>query len=243
MVFVMHKSTVQGQSLAGVKLFAGLDYEARHAIAQVCKGAEFEPDEVIVSHRDTGSDVFFIISGEVTVSAISVNGKRITYHDKCAGDMVGELAAIDGQPRCAHVRAKTGCLTATVSQADFMHMLTEYPQVAVKALRSLTGQVRELSERVFEFGALRVNNRIHVELLRYAMSADVKDSSRVIAPAPTHADIACRVSTHREAVTRELNRLVKVGLLSKEKDAIVVRDIVQLEQLVASSLGEVPQFH
>jgi CRP/FNR family cyclic AMP-dependent transcriptional regulator len=239
----MNKPSVQGQSLAGVKLFSELDLEARQAIANLCKGAEFEPGETIVSNKDTGCDVYFIISGEVTVSAMSVNGKRISFHDKCAGDMVGELSAIDGQPRSAHVMAKTKCLAAAVSQADFMHVLAEHPEVAVKALKTLAGQVRALSERVFEFGALCVNNRIHVELLRYAMLGHMEDDLCVITPAPTHADIACRVCTHREAVTRELNRLVKDGLLKKEKDAIVVQDMARLEQLVVSSLGEVPQFH
>jgi CRP/FNR family cyclic AMP-dependent transcriptional regulator len=239
----MNKPSVQGQSLAGIKLFSGLDLAARQAIAQLCNVADFEPGEMIVSHKDAGCDVYFIISGEVTVSALSVNGKRITFHDKCAGDMVGELSAIDGQPRSAHVMAKTKCLTATVTQADFMHLLVKYPDVAMKAISSLAGQVRALSGRVFEFGALCVNDRIHLELLRYAMLARTEDDLCVITPAPTHADIACRVCTHREAVTRELNRLAKDGLLKKEKDAIVVQDMVRLEQLVVSSLGEVPQFH
>ncbi|MGI9290871.1 MAG: Crp/Fnr family transcriptional regulator [Gammaproteobacteria bacterium] len=236
-------TTVKGQSLSGVKLFAGLDLEARDAIARLCRGAEFEEGEVLVGHKDTDRDVFFILSGEVTISAMSVNGKRVAYHDKQAGDMVGELAAIDGQPRSALVKAKTNCQTAYVSQHDFMRIMADYPDVSVRAMQYLAGQIRNLSARVFEFGALCVNDRIHVELLRYAMTADTRDTCPVIAPAPTHADIACRVSTHREAVTRELNRLAREGVLQKEKDAIVVSDLSRLEQMVSNSLGDVPRMH
>ena len=60
------------------------------------------------------------------------------------------------------------------------------------------------------------------------------DRSVVITPVPTHSDIASRVSTHREAVTRELNDLVRIGLLElPQGNDLVIRDMAELERLVA----------
>lgn len=231
---------IRGESLAGVEVFAGLDLKQRERIADVCTGHGFQPGETILHHNDKGREVFFILSGVVEVSLYSVNGRRITFHDKGAGQMVGELAAIDGAPRCATVTAKTDCQVASMRPDDFLAYLINSPVAAERLLQRLALQVRELSLRVFEFNALCVKNRIHVELLRLARSGEIEDGKSTIAPAPLHADIAARVSTHREAVTRELSQLKKEGLLSKADNSLVIEDLEQLEGLVEESLGDIP---
>jgi CRP/FNR family cyclic AMP-dependent transcriptional regulator len=59
-----------------------------------------------------------------------------------------------------------------------------------------------------------------------------------IAPAPTHTEIAARVSTHREAVTRELTRLARIGLIEREKNALVVTDLERLAEMVHAATSE-----
>jgi hypothetical protein len=53
-----------------------------------------------------------------------------------------------------------------------------------------------------------------------------------LSPAPKHADIASRVATHREAVTRELNALAGDGLIDRQPGAILITDIARLKILV-----------
>ena len=118
---------IVGQSLAGVEVFSALDLEARNAIAELCHGAEFAAGDTIFGHMDTSRDVFLILSGKVEVNLYSANGRRITFNEKGAGQMVGELAAIDGQPRSAQVIAKTTCLTAAISPDDFSHIIAANP--------------------------------------------------------------------------------------------------------------------
>jgi CRP-like cAMP-binding protein len=231
---------IKGESLAGVELFSDLDLEARQAIAERCTGFEFASGETVLNYKDKSREALFVLSGEVEVNLFSVSGKRITFNEKGAGEMVGELAAIDGQPRCAHVLAKTDCRMASIKPEDFMDIVSGNPDVARKLLTILTLQIRSLSERVFEFNVLCVANRIHVELLREAREAKVDGDRRIIESAPTHSDIASRVSTHREAVTRELSKLAKEGLLEKHKDSLIINDIRGLEERVEQSLGEIP---
>jgi CRP-like cAMP-binding protein len=189
---------------------------------------------------DTGRDIFFVLSGTVEVNLFAVNGRRITFNDKGPGEMVGELAAIDGRPRSAHVIAKTSCRTAAIKPQDFFVIIDAYPGIAAYLREHLVMQVRALSERVYEFNALCVKNRIHVELLRCAQTVPGDGPRREISPSPTHAQIASRASTHREAVSRELSRLSKEGVLEKAQDALVVADIERLEKLVEEALGEIP---
>jgi CRP-like cAMP-binding protein len=100
-------------------------------------------------------------------------------------------------------------------------------------LRRLAGNVRALTERVFEFSTLAVRNRIHAELLRLAHASDKGTRPITIAPMLTHAELANRLSTHREAVTRELNNLTRLGVIARSGNDLVIPDMKALERLVA----------
>jgi DNA-binding MarR family transcriptional regulator len=99
-------------------------------------------------------------------------------------------------------------------------------------------EVRRLSERVLEFSTLAVQNRIHAELLRLAAEARQQQGQALLAPAPSLADIADRISTHREAVSRELSRLGSLGLLRRERGDLRITDVARLERLVREAKGE-----
>jgi hypothetical protein len=59
-----------------------------------------------------------------------------------------------------------------------------------------------------------------------------------IAPSPTHTEIASRVSTHREAVTRELTRLSRIGLIERQRNALLVKDVERLAEMVHATTSE-----
>ena len=214
-------------------------------IAAVCKWREFDAGEQILSYRDPSTDVFLLGAGKVRVIIYSAEGKAVVFTDLRPGAMFGEIAAIDRAPRSASVEAIELCTIASLSAPQFEDLLMGQPAVALATLRHVTEEVRRLSERVLEFSTLVVQNRIHAELLRLAadarhLAADArhKDGQAVLSPAPTLSDIANRVSTHREAVSRELSRLGSIGLLRREGSVLRVTDVVRLEKLVREARGE-----
>jgi CRP-like cAMP-binding protein len=97
----------------------------------------------------------------------------------------------------------------------FLELVEREPKVQRVLLRQLVMTIRRLTTRVYEFSTLAVNNRIQAELLRLANLTPQEGKCARITPVPTHVDIASRISTHREAVTRELNRLSKLGVLER----------------------------
>ena len=68
--------------------------------------------------------------------------------------------------------------------------------------------------------------------MRLARAGRIVDGTGRISPPPTHAEIAARISTHREAVTRELKALERSDLLERTRGAYVVKDISELERMV-----------
>ena len=78
-------------------------------------------------------------------------------------------------------------------------------------IRKLVGP----STRVIELGTLSVRNRIHAKLLRLSRPSATERNTAIISPIPTHANIASFISTHREAITRELNDLARAGRIAE----------------------------
>ncbi len=119
-----------------------------------------------------------------------------------------------------------------MSARAFQDLLAEFPTIALAVMVSMAGAIRALNERVVEFSTLGVRNRIHAELLRLARAGRVIEGTGRISPPPTHAEIASRISTHREAVTRELKQLENQSLLERTRGAFVIKDLNELERMV-----------
>jgi CRP-like cAMP-binding protein len=226
-----------GRMLQEVEIFRDLPEAERDRLAMRFRWTRYGAGEQIVGHLDRSTDVFLVIQGAVRVVIYSLAGREVTFRDISAGHYFGELAAIDGRPRSASVFALGDSVIASMSADIFWEVLRAYPETTARLLEDLAGSVRTLTERVFEFSALAVNNRIHAELLRLAHDHMTAENIAVIQPAPTHAEIASRISTHREAVTRELGRLSRAGIAARRSGALVVEDVERLKRLVQDVIG------
>jgi CRP-like cAMP-binding protein len=227
-------ATVQPSTLGlkKVQLLQGLSQERLEILAHQCSWRRVEAGQVIVARNGDDRDVHFVVSGRVRVTSFSAGGRQVTFRDEDAGDMIGDLAAIDGQPRSADVLALEDVLVASLTPEHFRALIATEPLVRERVLQRLAGLVRLLSQRVIDLSTLGVQNRIHAELLRLARASG-DDGNRVrLEPAPKHADIASQVSTYREQVTRELSALTKQGLLVKDGTALVLTDVAKLERIV-----------
>lgn len=216
-------------SAAFLKRLASSDRAALEALLVVHDCAE---GEIVISHLDQDRDVFFVLEGRVRATLYSKGGREVDYRDIGPGDLFGEMAAIDGAPRSATVEALEPARLGRLPEAAFRALVASHPQLSWVLLQHLSAQVRRLTERVFEFSTLLVRDRLIRELLRLAQAAGVQDGRAEIRPAPTHFELASRISAHREAVSREMSALAKAGLLEKRGGALIVRDLERLWGLV-----------
>lgn len=218
--------------LRRIALLQGLAPERLEALARECAWRNFKPDQRILSRASTDRDLYFIVTGRVRVTTYSSSGRQVTFRDFGPGEHFGEVAAIDGMGRSADVLGLESGLLASLPQAALRRLLREEATVADHLLRDLAGLVRRLSDRLIDLSTLGVHHRLHVELLRLAHEAGVRDNRARLDPAPRHADLAGQVSTYREQVTRELSALVRQGLVGKDGRALVLLDVRRLEKMV-----------
>jgi CRP/FNR family cyclic AMP-dependent transcriptional regulator len=232
----MHDRLVR--ALAKITPFTELAPEPLRAVATSCRFERFEAKRQIIAYQDESTDVFFIISGVVRVVIHSRSGKEISYRDLEAGEMFGELAAIDGEQRSASVVAVEDTLLVAMPETAFRAAIRNHPSVADAVLQRLARLVRLYSQRLYEMRTLDVQSRIRAELVRLAEDSVDEDNTATISPLPTSADIAARVNTRREAVSRELASLTRRGLIERRQRSLRIRDFAGLNRLVESMLGE-----
>jgi CRP/FNR family cyclic AMP-dependent transcriptional regulator len=225
-------------SLDAIAIFAGLKPAVVERIQRGCSWRRYEPGEIIVDYLDASNDVFFLTAGEARVTIYSYVGKVVSFGELGAGEVFGEYAAIDRCSRSASVQARTDCLVAMMPADAFRRLLQTTPEVTFAVLEQLVKRTRAVTNRVYEFSTMHVSSRVQAEILRLARLVPREGKSARIAPPPAHVEIASRVSTHREAVTRELTHLCRIGIIERRDDALVVRDIDLLARMVHEATGE-----
>jgi CRP-like cAMP-binding protein len=227
-----------GHTLAGITIFQDLASDVVAALSRRCRWRRYDGGQTIVQYQDEGRDVFFIVRGRACAVFHSAAGREVRFSDLATGEIFGDFAAIDGGPRTADVVAVTDTLVARMSAELFWEVLRRHESVCAAMLRRLTAIAREKHQRVVEFSTMPVRSRIHAELLRLAQGAAQERTVAVISPMPTHAELASRISTHREAVTRELNALARARLIEKRGNDLILRDVARLAELIEDALDE-----
>lgn len=164
--------------------------------------------QMVVSRSEASRDVFVVQEGQLETLIYSANGREISLRTLGPGQLFGELAAIDGQARSVSIIAVTEARLLAITSNDFRAIVTGSPAAAEWMMRRLTLQVRGLTNRVFELSALCVQARLHCELVRL-----YRQQGAMVTAMPTHAELANRIGTHREAVTREINALGRRKLI------------------------------
>ena len=217
------------ESLGKTPLFAGLPPEAIRDLDSHCTWRVTPAGEWVIDVQSDTRDVFFVISGHLQI-VIPWSGREIIFGDLRDGEFVGDLSAIDGEQHRAGVRAVVDTLNARMSAAVFRDSIHRYPVVCDRVLAAIVREFRNLATRTRERIYLGVRERLCAELLR--LSRPVAGGRIVISPPPTHVELAARVTTHREAVTKMLNALEREGAIARSRAAITLLDPDRLRRIV-----------
>jgi CRP-like cAMP-binding protein len=202
----------------------------RREIAQRLRVIRAGKGRTLVEKGSRSSEVYFLLEGHAKVLLYSASGREVVVHNVGPGDMFGEIAVLDGEPRSASIVAASELLIVAMQAKDFMACIESSSAAAVWLSRALASSVRRLTEKVFELSALNVQARIHCELLRLAQEGERRDGTIEVRPAPTHAELANRIGTHREAVTRELGELSERGIIRYGRRSLLILDLGRLQQ-------------
>ena len=209
---------------------AFLSDQAQAALDRLSVSQRFAAGEMILAEEDTSTSVYVVQEGQARAILYSEDGRMVSYRDIGVGEIFGELAAIDGHPRSASISAVDDLTVGVLTHEHFSELIATAPDFTWALLRHLASQTRTMTERIFEFSTMIVRQRLVHELLRLAGASNRDEGAGVIAPIPTHYDLAVRISTHREAVSREMSQWSKQGIVRRDGRQLLLTDIAKLRQ-------------
>lgn len=208
--------------LRSVPLFGELDEQELERFSRVAIPRSY-PAGTRVFHEGDQSDACYIIrSGTFRVTREHPDGRAITLATLGPGDIVGELAMLDGEVRSASVETLGGDGELLALPArDVRALLRKHPEITVKFVAALTRRLRAANERISRQSFQTVPSRVAGVLSQMAKD-EVHNGEGHVTIRMNQADLAQLAGTSRESVSRFLADLERAGVVRAGRGQVTI---------------------
>jgi CRP-like cAMP-binding protein len=221
--------------LARVPLFAGLPEAERERLSRLLRVRHYTRGEVIFLEGDEGSSLFLIAEGRVRIQLTGADGREVVLNVYGPGEIVGEFAVLDGEPRSADAIAQEPSRVYWLQREDFVAFLDNHPRATMAMLAGLSRRLRHTTRVVQDATFRDVPSRLARVLLELAarhgqaLPQGIRIDSRL-----TQGELAAMVGASRETVNRALRGFEQRGMIGWDTNRIL---IAQPDQLRARAEG------
>jgi CRP-like cAMP-binding protein len=211
------------ESLAG--FLAQLTRDESDDLARGGRPRRFARGATIVEEGEVVRRVAAILSGRVKVSCFSDEGREIVLGALGPGDLIGELAAIDGEPCSATVTTLEPVEAVVLSPVSFVAFLDAHPRVTRILLVMVTQKLRDADRKRVEFGTHDTEGRVARRLVELARQYGngTEGAVRITLPL-SQQELAGWTCSSREAVSKALRSLRACGWVETHRRGITVLD-------------------
>ncbi|HMU27107.1 MAG TPA: Crp/Fnr family transcriptional regulator [Solirubrobacterales bacterium] len=213
--------------LRSVPLFAELDQDELEQFSRVAIPRAY-PEGTRVFHEGDHSDACYIVkSGTFRVTREHPDGRAITLATLTEGDIVGELAMLDGEVRSASVETLGGDgELLALPASDVRALLERHPDITVKFVAALTRRLRAANERISRQSFQTVPSRVAGVLSQ--LVAEEGEDGRQVTIRMNQADLAQLAGTSRESVSRFLADLERSGVVKAGRGQVTILEPARL---------------
>jgi CRP-like cAMP-binding protein len=217
-------------ALRRTALFGELDDTELKALAERAVERRLARDEILFIAGDEARGLFVIVSGALRAFREGVDGREQVIHVERAGATIAELPVFDDKPYPSTVAAEEETVVLYLDKNDVRSLCLKYPQIALAALKMLAGRLRRCAELVEALSLREVDQRLARWLLSEARARGRRVESGIeVTLALTNQQIAARIGSVREVVSRALSRLQQNGMITIDGRRITICDEQALE--------------
>jgi CRP/FNR family transcriptional regulator, cyclic AMP receptor protein len=188
----------------------------------------FPPGHVLFRQGDRGRHVYVLLAGAAKVVRSEADGGATILTVRTAGDLVGDMSALDDRDRSATVTT-LGAVTARLVTAEQFRRFIDRPSVSTAFTRYTVARLRQADEQRTELALLPVRARLARTLLR--LVGDRADARGAVTVRMSQHDIAQLLGASRNAVVAELTALRAAGVIDTSRRTIVLRDVAHLRRI------------
>jgi len=181
-------------------------------------------------HEGDHSDwIGLVLKGRVKVSCYGADGRERLVAVVGPGELLGELSAIDSEPRSATATALEALEVAVLTSEEFVALLEKNPGATLGILRSVIGRLRDSDKRRVEFGALDTVGRVGRLIIELAERYGEETDSAIRIRLPlSQEELAGWAGASREAVVKALRQMRSRGWIETGRREIRVLDLPAL---------------
>jgi len=193
----------------------------------------FGKDDYIFFEGDPSSWLGVVLEGRVKMIKHSENGKDVVLDVITPGEMLGEVAAFNGEPHPATAQAmEPTVVVASIHQDDYLRLLKQYPALALRVIEEQGRRLREAQDMIKSMAIERVERRIARILLKLAATTGSSNEDGIIIELPlTRQDVAEMAGTTVETAIRTMSKFRKKGLVQTKRGRVIILEPHQLVRI------------
>lgn len=221
-------STMNTDKIAALRrtvLFGELDETELAALANRAVERRLAKGEVLFMAGDEAAGLFVIAEGSIRAFREGLDGREQVIHVERTGATIAEVPVFDGRPYPSTVAAEEETLVLFIDKRDVKRLCLEHPNIALAAVKILASRLRRCAELVEALSLREVDQRLAHWLLNEARARGAKTETGLHCTLVlTNQQIAARIGSVREVVSRSFTRLQQNELIQIEGRLVIIPD-------------------
>jgi CRP-like cAMP-binding protein len=208
--------------IKNIPLFRHLKDAQLQEIAARCKSAHYAKGDVVFEKTDLSTDLYIVNAGKLKAVLADEEGGEIVLAHFEKGAFFGELSLLDGKGRSATIVADSDAELAVLKQEVFLDLLYRDPKISVELMATLVERLRKADEMIESLAFLEVGERLVRVLLDEAHQDASATKGYLKAGRLTHKELAARIGSSREAVSKCMKVLAAKGITKESEGQILI---------------------
>jgi CRP-like cAMP-binding protein len=214
-------------------LFGKLSASEIDSLISYARVERYPAGREIFAKGSPGQSLMAVLGGSIKISSLSSDGKEVVFRIINAGEIFGEIGALDGEERSADATAMTDCELLVLNRRDFLPVLENRVDLCMILLRILCRRLRQTSEQVEDVMFRHLEPRIAKALLQLAESVGLHGlQSTSVELHLSQRELGNMAGGSRESVNKILQNWHRQGLIDLAKASVLIRDLEALRRLI-----------
>jgi CRP/FNR family transcriptional regulator len=204
-----------------------LDENELKAIASIALIRSLVKGELLFIEGDAATGFYILLDGQVRLYKSSPDGKEYTLHQIRSGQIFAEVAIFHGHKFPANCMAVNNSTVAFFPEREFIRLLEKSPQIALKIIGSMAAFLRDFNNQLEQLSLKEVPAR----LADYILAESIRTASGTIQLDTTKTELASRLGTISETLSRNLRKFMDAGIIEVEHKKIKILDPARLTSI------------
>lgn len=217
--------------MPATSLFAACRTDELNDLLSLASEQIMKKGQVLMLQGDPGDFLVILLTGNARVTMVASNGREITLDYADPGDVLGEIALLDGGERTASVIALAAGRYLRLSRAAFEAFVERQPGMAWRLMRALARRLRKADSTIESDRAYASGPRLARYLQRLMLDDSKQGRLRLDL---SQGELGNFAGMSRENINRQLSAWAEAGVIALEQGRINILDSQFLAEIAAT---------